>query len=237
MVGVVGAGRMGRALARAIAATGGHVLLAGGRDQAPPPSVPAGCTAAALPALWRQAALVLLALPFPAARELMSGAAGLLGAGRVLVDVTNPRLTPGAAFTAGQCGAVVLAEAARSWQVVKAFNTVPADALDAVRLHGHPVSVPVAGGSAAKAQVCELVRRLGFEPLDAGGLAAGRELESLAVLLVHIGRAGGWHGRVAIHIGPPDADQTTGRTTGPATGPLADLRAVDAPGGRYAVNG
>ena len=81
--------------------------------------------------------------------------------------------------------------------------SVPADLLDASQLDGQSMSLPVAGAPSAKAQVFVLARRLGFEPLDAGGISTSRELESLAVLLIRINDAHGLHGRIAVHIGQP----------------------------------
>jgi predicted dinucleotide-binding enzyme len=204
-VGVVGAGRMGLAVARAVAATAEPVLVCSARPiERPPPNVPACCARVTLHEVWRWSGLVLLAVPFPVALGLMSGPAGRHGGGRTLVDATNPGLCPGAAVPPGLSGGELIAQAAPAWRVAKAFNTVPADQIAACRLDGIPVSLPVAGVDAAKAEVFALARRLGFEPLDAGGIAASRELEALAVLLARVSSTHRLHGRVAIRIGLPD---------------------------------
>jgi predicted dinucleotide-binding enzyme len=208
-VGIIGAGRMGRALAHAITGVGERVLLATGREvgrAAPGPEpLPPGCRMAPLGEVWRRATTVLVALPFPVALELMSGPAGAVGAGRTLIDVTNPAFAAGGLVPPGRSGGELMAGAAGSWQVVKAFNTVPASQVRASRVGGRPVTVPVAGARPAKAVAFALARRIGFEPLDAGGIAASLELESLAVLLSRISAQHGMHGRVAIHIGRPDS--------------------------------
>jgi len=192
--GVVGAGRMGLALARAIAATGEPVLVARTR-----PGPTAGL--APLDQVCRECDVVLLAVPFPVALALLSGPTGRCGRGRTLVDATNPRLGRHAAPPpGGGPGAELLARAAPSWRVVKAFNTVPAAQVASGRLAGGPVSVPVAGEPAAKREVFALARRLGFEPVDAGGLQDSGEVESLAVLLSRISDAHGLCGRIGIHI-------------------------------------
>jgi predicted dinucleotide-binding enzyme len=221
-VGIVGAGRMGCAIARAVAASGEPVLLArsrpGGGVRGGP--LPVGCRQVSLAEVWRRASTVLVALPFPGALELMSGPAGAVGAGRTLIDVTNPAFT-NTTLPPGRSGGELIAEAASSWQVAKAFNTVPATQFAACRLQGEPVTVPVAGGWSAKVVAFPLARRLGFAPVDAGQIDASRELESLAALLARISDTNGLHGRIAIHIGqpePPAGQRAAAARSGVATG-------------------
>ncbi|GAA5179033.1 NADPH-dependent F420 reductase [Rugosimonospora acidiphila] len=227
-VGVLGTGRMGMALARALAAAGETVLLCSARLGWPPPDITEpGCVAVSLGELLRHGELVLLAVPFPVAVGFVSGPAGRFGAGRTLVDATNPGqnswrgavrgANPPASLPPGISGGELIAEAAPTWQVAKAFNTVPADQVAACRLAGAAVTVPVAGAPAAKADVSALARRLGFEPLDAGGIEASRHLESLATLLIAVSAAHHLHGRVGIHIGQPDPPVGAQAARNPAT--------------------
>ncbi|MEN3309357.1 MAG: 8-hydroxy-5-deazaflavin:NADPH oxidoreductase [Micromonosporaceae bacterium] len=223
-VGIIGAGRMGRAMGAALAATGAPALLASPRRPVPRPPVRPGSGPAAaagnlagapgdpsvrlvgLAELLRRAATVVLALPFPAALDTLAGGLGRAGSGRVLIDVTNPRFGPGAdEWTAtGVSGGERIAELAPDWLVAKAFNTVSAEVFGACRLDGMRVCVPVASDHpVARAGACTMARRLGFEPLDAGGIRTSRELESLAVLLVRIGAAQGLGSRVGVRIGVP----------------------------------
>jgi predicted dinucleotide-binding enzyme len=205
-VGIVGAGSMGQALARAIGAKIEPVLLASGRPGARPveAEVPPHCRPAPLADVWQHTRLVLLALPFTAALDLMSGRAGGLGDGRTLVDVSNPGLCPDSPGPVERSGGELIAEAAHTWSVAKAFNTVPAELLEAHHMNGRPISVPVAGGQPGKSDAFGLAWRLGFAPVDAGDIAASRELESLAMLLIRVSAAHHLHGRVAIHIGQPE---------------------------------
>jgi predicted dinucleotide-binding enzyme len=196
-VAIVGGGAMGRALAGALAATGVPAPVIPGR--------PAAATAVtrADPVL-PCAPVVVLAVPFPAALTLVRGRLSGLGGGRILVDLTNPGLGPGSLAPPPCSGGEVLAAAASGWRVVKAFNTVPAALLRCHEMHGYPVSVPLAGDDPdAKARVSELIWRLGFAAVDAGGIGASRELEALAVLLRRISGHNGLRGHVGIHIGTP----------------------------------
>lgn len=223
-IGIVGAGPMGRALACALESAEQSVLLMRGRpapdsDDGPPGApdwLPAESQMVSSSELWRRAATVMLAVPFPVAVHLMSGPAGRWGAGRTLIDVTNPSFGPDASLPTSRSGGEQIAALASSWQVAKAFNTVPARNVAACRMHGRPISLPVAGTRRAKVEVFALARLLGFEPLDAGDITASRELESLAVLLARISAAQGLHGRIGIRIGQPE--QEAAATTATRTG-------------------
>ncbi|MEE3922607.1 thioesterase family protein [Micromonospora sp. BRA006-A] len=65
--------------------------------------------------------------------------------------------------------------------------------------------LPLAGDDAgAKGVAGALLSRLGFAPIDVGGLEHARELESLAVLLQAVNQRHGVHGRIGLHICGPD---------------------------------
>ncbi|NYT95311.1 NADPH-dependent F420 reductase [Salinispora sp. H7-4] len=212
-VGILGRGRMGRALAAAVRQAGGRVLLVPGRAD---------------PLQWggllAPAAVVVLAVPFPAAVEFLRGPAGGQGRGRTLVDPTNPVLCEPALVPPGRSGGELLAEiaadraagpghAGAGWRVAKAFNTVPAGVLARSRVNGLPVSLPVATDHpAALREVSTLARALGFAPLDAGGVRAARHLEALTGLLMAVSDRQDLRGQVCIHIGVPGGDAVTRET-------------------------
>ena len=75
-IGFIGAGNLARALGELLVA-GGHSVAFTGRGGDRPLADAAG------------ADLVVLALPFSAAREVLPGLSGLL-AGKLVVDATNP---------------------------------------------------------------------------------------------------------------------------------------------------
>jgi 8-hydroxy-5-deazaflavin:NADPH oxidoreductase len=201
IVGILGTGRMGGALARTIVAAGEQVLFCSAR---PVPSA----AAVSVDGLLRCSDIVLLAVPFPVAVGFASGPAGRLGAGRTLIDTTNPGQGPMRPLPPGISGGEVIAEAAAGWRVAKAFNTIPADQLGACRVAGAAVTVPIAGPPPARAETAGLAQRMGFDPLDAGGIEAARLLESLAVLLMRVSAEHRLHGRIGIHIGRPERPST-----------------------------
>jgi 8-hydroxy-5-deazaflavin:NADPH oxidoreductase len=209
-VGVIGAGRMGRAVAVTIAtATAEPTLVCTGRSSGRPLALPQLCKAATLEEVLESCRIAVLALPFPVAVALLSGSAGRSGNGRTLIDTTNPSLCPGSIVPSPwRSGGELLAAIAPGWHIAKAFNAVAAEQMRACCLDSGRVAVPVAGVPCARAEAAELASRLGFEPLDAGGIEASRELESLARLLVLVSSAHGMHGQIGIRIGRPQRPST-----------------------------
>ncbi|MBU2667269.1 NADP oxidoreductase [Actinoplanes bogorensis] len=187
---ILGGGRMALALHTALLRTGAAARLVDPRR----PDV----------ASLRRTPVVLLAVPFGAALDLARGPLAGCADGRILVDVTNPAGRAAGPVTPGASGGEQLAATAPGWRVVKALNTVSARMLQVREAAALPVSVPMAGDdAAAKARVGELVRDLGLDPVDAGGIAASREIEALAVLLMRISDRHGLHGEIGFHLRPP----------------------------------
>ena len=188
-VGIVGAGRVGSALATRLRDAGLNVVVglrAG--DTLAEPLGALGVTGAAVDAL---PAWVFLAVPAPAALE----ACAPLGAGTVVVDCTNPvGWDAGPVVDAPAEGSVAaqLQAARPDLRVLKGFNTFGAEWHADPGTSAGPVAVPVSGDDqAAKDEVMALASRAGFRPLDAGPLRNAALLEHSAVLWIHLATAGG----------------------------------------------
>ncbi|GAB3159108.1 hypothetical protein GCM10027290_63530 [Micromonospora sonneratiae] len=229
-IGVWGCGRMGSALARALAVAGQPVVVATGRPGRAATTLAGvpGCRATDPDSMLRQATMVLLALPFPVALHALRGPAGRIGAGRTLVDMTNPALGAGQPQNAvlgtgdtlppSMSGGELIAHAASGWRVAKAFNTLSADALTHWPADGGPVCVPVASDHpSGRREVFELVLRLGLHPVDAGGIASSREMEAMAVLFARISSRHRLRGQIGIHIGRSDRVATVGEVPCPVS--------------------
>jgi predicted dinucleotide-binding enzyme len=182
LVGIVGHGRMGSALAAALTERGVPVLL-GGRD-----------TGAARVAA--RAGLVVLATPIAATLGEVATAIRPYVAGKPVVDVSNPFFEDNAEQPAGPAAAVAdglsvaerLARRLPAGHVVKALTCVAASHLCRAARESEPLTVPIAGDQpAAKAAVASIVSRLGFEPLDVGPLNRSRWMENLTECLVRLG--------------------------------------------------
>ncbi|MDD1744023.1 MAG: hypothetical protein LUO85_05285, partial [Methanomassiliicoccales archaeon] len=73
-------------------------------------------------------------------------------------------------------------------KIVKAFNYVFAKNMETGMFGKEPLTAFVAGDDLdAKKKVMQLAKQIGFEPVDAGSLAASRYLEAMAILIINLG--------------------------------------------------
>ncbi|XP_034549849.1 metalloreductase STEAP3 [Notolabrus celidotus] len=100
-------------------------------------------------------------------------------AGKVLVDVSNASSVGGR----GRSNAERLAEMFPKSSVVKGFNVVSAWSLQVGAHDGSRQVLICSDCSASKASVLQLARRLGFTPVDLGGLCASRNIEEAPLIL------------------------------------------------------
>lgn len=129
--------------------------------------------------------VVVLAVPAGAVDAVVEAAGDGL-AGKPLLDATNQ-------YPSGdRVQAVHVQGLAPDAYVVKAFNTVGANVMADPSFDGRAAMMPVAGDDAgAKATAMDLAADLGFDPFDAGDLAAAAHLEHLARFWIHLaGRDG-----------------------------------------------
>src|ERR1700739_3641387 len=191
-VGIVGAGKLGMALARAALAAGYEVAVAstgpaerialsvdvlapGARALAP------GAVASTLDSVVDFADVIVLAVPAHRFRQLPSD----LFDGKILVDAMNywpdtDGEDPELAAAAGGSSVVVQAHFPGS-RVVKSLNQLGYHELDEYpRAAGAPDRIAVAAvgdDRLAVRTVMHLIDRLGFDPVDGGPLANGKLLE------------------------------------------------------------
>ncbi len=182
-IAIVGAGRVGVALAQAFARAG-HAVTFGVRapDAAKPDERSIAEASAA-------AETVVLAVPFDAVADVIAAGGGF--AGKILVDATNPLgMREGElALTMGfdTSGAERIASLAPHAHVFKAFNQSGFENLGDARAYRQRPSMFVAGDNTTlKPAVLRLVSDAGFEAIDAGGLRAARLLEPLAMLWIEL---------------------------------------------------
>jgi hypothetical protein len=194
-IAIIGSGNVGKALATS-AVRAGHAVTIASAD--PEGAVETARAAGARSAASNTAAVegadaVILAIP----SEALAAVVGELGAtldGAVVIDVTNrvnPQ-DPGSVLD-GSSNAERIQAQVPGARVVKAFNTAFAarqadPVVDGVQLDGF-----VAGDDpAAKAAVLELVRSIGFRPIDAGPLAMARVLEGMGLLNISLQIRNNW---------------------------------------------
>ena len=189
---IIGAGNMGGGIAtRALA--GGHSVRLTDKNPAKAKAlaeelrhrVPGADVADSGPAAVGQADIVVLALPFPAGKDVAASYGEQL-AGKVVVDICNPvdfSTFDSLVVPPGTSAAEQIAAAAAGACVVKAFNTTFAGNLVAGEGGGAPLDVFIAGDDAeAKQAVADLASSGGLRPIDAGPLRRARELEGFQFL-------------------------------------------------------
>ena len=174
-IGIIGAGNVGNALARGLKRAGNEVKVAGHER-------------GAIRELVTWAEIVVLAVPFGALDELVNDV-GVLLAGKIVIDVTNAvdaSMHLAVGFTTS--GAEELQKKLPRSRVVKAFNTVFAQHMDAGRLGDRALTAFAASDdAAARARVLELERGIGFDAVDAGPLENARLLEPLGFFNIQLG--------------------------------------------------
>jgi NADPH-dependent F420 reductase len=191
-IGILGAGNVGGALSRVWAAKS-HEIVFGVPD---PRGERVARALAALSGKGRAvtnaeaaatAEVVVLSVPWPAARQAVETAGDLTG--KVLVDCTNP-LAPdlkGLVVGLTTSGAEQIAAWALAAKVVKAFNTIGAVNFGNARFGDSLADGFCCGDDgAAKNLVRGLIEDAGFQPVDVGPLTNARLLEPLALLWIDL---------------------------------------------------
>jgi predicted dinucleotide-binding enzyme len=195
-VTLVGAGNMGSAFAKQLTQAG-HAVRVSARHPEKAQALAAeydGATAADPGEALGDSEVVIVATYYDDAAAALRTLGPL--AGKVVVDISNPvtadfmRLAIGHDTSAAEEIAKAIPEAT----VVKAFNTLFAQLLaDGPAFAGGAVAPVFYAGDSdrAKEVVKALIESIGFQPVDAGGLANARYLEPLGGLNVYFGYGAG----------------------------------------------
>ena len=194
-IAVLGAGRLGAAIATLAVRHGHRVAIASRSEErlARLPRHPLVATTLCYRAALESSDLAFMAVAW----EHMDAVVGSLTDARsgILVDCSNPEGPDGRSLVAGDgdSGGERLARRLPKLRVVKALNHVYAELLLA---DGAPTSAPTAlfcgDDRYAKDAVRLLLSSWGFDPLDCGPLTSARYLEPVAMLMVELVRGQGW---------------------------------------------
>jgi NADPH-dependent F420 reductase len=202
-IALIGTGNVGAALGRRFAERG-HTVVYGSRNPdaadvaALVRETGRGAAAVTPAAAAARSRVVVLAVPWTAAEDVVRGLGDLTG--KIVVDPTNPRMMAADGFAdyppLPDSNAERIARLAPGAAVVKAFSTLGAETMFDPRLAQSPVTIPVVGDDrAAKEVVAALAREIGLEAVDVGPLRHARIIEGL-----HYLRANALGGRVNFHF-------------------------------------
>ena len=177
-VGIIGAGRLGQAMARTALRASRRVVIANSRGPESLASVVSELGDGVSAGTVEQAAvagIVVIAVPWGRVPEAVQG---LSWNGQVVIDATND-------FAAddlkGRTSSELVADLVAGARVVKAANTLGADVLgsDPHEAGGRRVIFVSGDDADAKADVVALFDEAGFAPIDLGDLAAGGVMQQI----------------------------------------------------------
>ncbi len=195
-IAVIGAGRVGQALAGAFTRAGHEVILsASSPESATEKAQLVGARpAASNRAAAEEAEIVVLAVWY---RQHEAVAADIADSvhDKIVVDVSDPVTADmsGLATEGGPSAAERLAERLPHARIVKAFNTVFATVQAHPDLHGVTADAFVAADDPeAKLTVLDLAASIGLRPIDAGPLRQARYLEALGGLGIFLNITNEW---------------------------------------------
>lgn len=172
---IIGFGKIGQALAKAFARNGIEVSVATTRDPGTFASDAAAIGPTVLPVTLEEAVradIIFLAVRFDAHADVAKALASWQG--KTIVDVTNAYGVPPEDLR-GQPSSRFVAQAFTGGQLVKGFNHLGATVLGSnPAVHGGRRVVFLASDDeAAVAEISALAEKLGFAPVNLGGLSEG----------------------------------------------------------------
>ena len=176
-IGIIGAGNIGQALARAALRAGRKVVISNSRGPESLEPLVATLGAGVSAGTVGEAAaseIVAIAVPWT---SVPAAVTGLQWDGRPVIDATN-------AFNAdlgGRTSSEIVADLVPGANLVKAANTLGAEVLgaDPHEVGGRRVIFLSGDDAQAKAAVVELFDAAGFFTIDLGGLLAGGRMQQL----------------------------------------------------------
>jgi len=177
-VGIIGAGRLGQAMARTARRAGRDVVIANSRGPESLASVVSelGDRVSAGTAEQASAAgIVVIAVPWDSVPEAVQG---IDWKGKAVIDATNDWA---ADDLDGRTSSELVADLVAGARVVKAANTLGAEVLgsDPQEAGGRRVLFISGDDVDAKEEVVTLFQDAGFAAIDLGGLAAGGAMQQI----------------------------------------------------------
>ncbi len=197
-VGILGSGLMGGKLGTLFAGAGHEVVFSYARSKQKLGRLArdaGGNARAGAPAEAAEGAdALLLAVHWSRIDDVLEQAGDL--SGKVIVSCSLPMNADDTSLVLAHTtsGAEALAKKVPKARIVSAFNTVPSEVLfgvfEARRKASRPSLVYCGDDASAKRTAAQLIRDVGFEPVDAGPLRVARYTEPFALLVAQLAYEG-----------------------------------------------
>ena len=197
-LGILGSGLMGAKLGTIWARAGHEVVFSYARSEQKLKKLARDAKGKAQAGTPREAAqdaaAVLLAVHWSRVDDVLKQAGDL--SDKVIVSCSLPMNADNTDLVIAHTssGAEVLANKIPKARVVSAFNTVPSEVLfgvfEARRKTGRPSLVYCGDDASGKKIAVELIRDVGFDPVDAGPLRIARYTEPFALLVAQLAYEG-----------------------------------------------
>lgn len=197
-LGILGSGLMGGKLGTLFARAGHEVVFSYARSQKKLERLAQDAGRSARPGTpaeaVRQADALLLAVHWTRIDDVLDQAGDL--SGRLLLTCSLPMNAGNTALVVAHTssGAEELAKMVPRARIVCAFNTVPSEVLWGVyetrRRASRPSLVYCGDDKRGKAVTAQLIRDVGFDPVDAGPLRIARYTEPFALLIAQLAYEG-----------------------------------------------
>lgn len=197
-IGILGSGLMGAKLGTLFAQAGHDVVFSYSRNRSKLDTLARKAGKTARAGSPREAAqdadVVLLAVHWNRVDDVLSKTGDL--SGKVIVSCSLPMNDDdtGLVVAHTSSGAEELAKKARGARVISAFGTVPSEVLFAVFEErdgdARPSLVYCGDDDDAKEATAQLIRDVGFDPVDAGPLEVARYLEPFTMLIARLAYEG-----------------------------------------------
>ncbi|CDM61429.1 MULTISPECIES: NADPH-dependent F420 reductase [Rhizobium] len=180
-IGIIGAGNIGAAVARALVRAGIHAIISNSRGPEALAELAAELRPFVTAATVEEAAkadIVLVAVPWSKLPQALSGLPDWNG--RIVIDANNPIEAPlfKPAALNGRLSSEIFSDLVPGARVVKAFNHLQSHLLSGnpAAEGGKRVLFYSGDDAGAKVEIGSLIEKLGFFGIDLGSLAIGGSL-------------------------------------------------------------
>jgi predicted dinucleotide-binding enzyme len=198
-IGILGSGLMGGKLGTIFAKAGHDVVFSYARSQRKLNRLARQAVRRAVAGTPREAAedadVLLLAVHWSRVDDVLKQTGDL--SGKVLITCSMPMNASDTALVIAHTssGAEALAKKTKRARVIAAFGTVPSEVLFHVfetrrRTRRRPSLLYCGNNDDAKSVVAQLIRDVGFEPVDAGPLRIARYLEPFTLAIAQLAYEG-----------------------------------------------